>query len=145
MYKHAGCRGGHEKKFWRSILNFFECSHNIPRVIKSTKTWDRLSFFFYKITENLPLCNYNYLSKWSSCKFSRKLSKRALIQSENSTEVLTCIRGTSVDRNYTKTLMLFVKDILHSQEWCRIEVARKCLSPIIFLSKATSVYPLTRT
>ena len=58
---------------------------------KSTKTWQRVPYCFYKIT-NLPLCK-NYLSKWSSSKLSRKLSNRALIQSESSTEVLTCIRG----------------------------------------------------
>ena len=37
----------------------------------------------YKITEHLTLCK-NCLSKWSSSKLSRKLSKRALIQSESS-------------------------------------------------------------
>ena len=34
---------------------------------------------------------------------------------------------TSVDRN-TKVLTLFVKEISHSHEWCRREVAGKCLS-----------------
>ena len=47
---------------------------------------------FYKLTEPFRLCK-NYLSKWSSSKLSQKLSNRALIQSESSTEVLTCIRG----------------------------------------------------
>ena len=59
----------------------------------STKTCKRVSYCFYKMTEHLPLCKNYLISKWSSSKLSRKLSKRALIQSESSTVVLTCIRG----------------------------------------------------
>ena len=88
----------HEKKFkvtsrrrvgFELVLVF---SQRPKCLYKSTKTWQRVSYCFYKITEHLTLCK-NYLSKWSSSKLSRKLSNRALIQSESSTEVLTCIRG----------------------------------------------------
>ena len=71
---------------------FLVFSQHAKCLYKSKKTWQRVSHCFYKITEHLPLCK-NYLSKWSSFKLSRKLSNRALIQSESSTEVLTCIRG----------------------------------------------------
>ena len=52
----------------RAVLNFFKCLN------RSTKTWKRVSYCFYKIMEHLPLSK-NFFSKWSSFKLSRKLSQ----------------------------------------------------------------------
>ena len=112
LYKHTGCWENTRKSSKPQAGG--EWFWNYSRV---QRHGNECHIAFIKITEHLPLWKNN-LSKWSSFKLSQKLSKRSLISNQRAPQKCWLASEEKCDRN-TKISTLFVKEISHSQEWCR--------------------------